>query len=332
MPSGCFLKIGVIGVNFKTADLALREKMARAAEDLMGEKALFFRHPTIVLSTCNRLEVYFSSKDLAEAHNDLLSFFKLRINGSFEQKLYTFFGYDCFSHLCFVASGLDSAILAETEIQRQVKNAYRNAHRVLALPSVLHYVFQKALRVSKQLRSRLVVEQGAPTLFGTLFHLMKGHFQDLSKIQILLVGNSEINRGFASFLERKKVKGYTFCTRAPSKVRGKAVGREELKSWNRYDMISSASYAKEFLIQGGSKREHLIFDLSVPRNVDPNVEKNSLVKLYNIEEIDQMIEQKTVARNVSLKQFEKWVQDYVLKLALAYRKRLLTRDVYALEL
>ncbi len=107
--SGCYLRVGVIGINYKTADLSLRETFARISERISGERALFLNHPTVLLSTCNRTEIYFSGEDLAEVHSDLLSFFRPYLNEPFEHLLYAYFGIDCFSHLSRVTSGLDSA-------------------------------------------------------------------------------------------------------------------------------------------------------------------------------------------------------------------------------
>lgn len=305
----CYLHLGMIGINYKTADLVLREAVARGAQSLAGEKRLFFRHPTILLSTCNRTEIYFSAEDLSEAHNDLLSFLRQQIQIPFEQKLYSFFGLDCFTHLCRVTAGLDSAILAETEIQRQVKGAYAEACEILALPSCVHYVFQKALRVAKTARSCFFLERGA--LFEMLWRLATEVFSDLSKKRILLVGYSEVNRRFFAFLERRRVFNVKFCTKT-----GHGCSREELLRWHAYDLICCATKADGYLIQGEGRKKHLIFDLSVPRNVDPKIRGNVL--LYNIEQIDQLIEQK---RTPSLEQSEIFVEQYALRLARLYREK-----------
>ena len=74
--SECVLKVGVIGINHKIANLAFREAMARGAATLSGEKALFFPHPVLLLSTCNRTEIYFGGNDLASIHSDLLEWLR----------------------------------------------------------------------------------------------------------------------------------------------------------------------------------------------------------------------------------------------------------------
>ena len=301
------LSIGILGINFKTAELALRESIARGAQSLSGERAIFFPHPIVVLSTCNRTEIYFSSDDLAAAHSDLLAHLRAQIDEEFEHRLYSYFGVDCFAHLCRVASGLDSAILAETEIQRQVKVAYAQARR---LPSCLHYAFQKALKVSKGVRNQLELEQGAPTLYGTLWRLA-----EWKKKKILLVGYSEINRGLISYLMHKGVDDLTLCTRDPASVSVEGIllrDRSILSDWQEYDVIVCASKANGYLIKGQGTDRHTIFDLSVPRNVDPQVG----ARVYNI---DQLIEQNDGA--MSLERCETFLWENVLKLTRIYRTK-----------
>lgn len=299
------LNVGVLGINFKTADLQLREAIARGAESLRGERALFFPHPIVLLSTCNRTEIYFSAEDLGAAHSDLLAVLRKSVEEPFEHRLYSYFGIDCFAHLCRVAAGLDSAILAETEIQRQVKVAYAQAR---ALPSCLHYVFQKALKVSKEVRSGLGVE--GPSLYGTLWQLA-----EWKRKRILLVGYSEINRGFASFLMHKGIEGFSLCTRNPAAVRLEGVDlrdRSVLDRWQEYELIVCASKAEEYLIQGKGDACHCIFDLSVPRNVDPEVGKTA--RLYNI---DQLIGQKGEAH--PFERCEALLWENVVRLTRIYR-------------
>ena len=318
---GCLLRVGVIGMNFKTAQIGLLEQISRAAQYLSGERGLFFKHPTIILSTCNRTEIYFSALDLAEAQGDILCFLRSHIEGSFEHKLYSYFGIDAFSHLCRVTAGLDSAILAETEIQRQVKLAYAKSKGTLILPECLHYVFQKALKIGKQVRSEAFLEKGSVTLYGTLWQRSIEILGDLKKRSILLIGYSEINRGFASFLLHRGVHDFFLCTTKPADVslEGAIVcGREVLNHWKNYDLIVCASKSAEYLIAGEGKGG-LIFDLSVPRNVDPAVQG---VQLMNIEQIHQLIERKQQSQGIRLAESETFIEKSVFHLARLYRAKI----------
>lgn len=320
----CLLRVGVIGINHKTADLSLREAIARGAESFSGERSLFSGYPTVVLSTCNRTELYFASDDPAQAHSALLAILRKQIAEPFEQRLYSYFGIDCFAHLCAVASGLDSAILGETEIQRQVKVAYARACSLIQLPSALHYIFQKSLKVGKEVRSELEMERGAPTLFGMIWQIASEKWNSPKGKKILLVGNSEINRGFAAFLMHKGIEQFTLCTRDPSSLRleGVRVGcRKLLAEWASYDWIVCASKAEDYLIRGKGAKEHLIFDLSVPRNVDPEVDLASSSALWNIEQVNQRIEGRRKAERDCLEKSHALVWHHVLRLARIYRQK-----------
>jgi len=300
------LSIAVLGINFKTADLQLREAVARGSQILGGERGIFFRHPLVLLSTCNRTEFYFSAGDLAEAHTDLLAHLRLQIGGFFEQRLYSCFGLDCFVHLCRVAAGLDSAMVGETEIQRQVRVAYSRAKW---LPSCLHYAFQKALKVSKLVRHQWELEKRTFTLYGTLWQLAEWKGK-----RILLVGYSEINRGLLSFLMHKGVVDISLCTKNPAAVKLENVhvcNRSVLNRWQTYDVIVCASQAENYLIRGQGHSGHFLFDLSVPRNVDPEVGKSAV--LYNI---DQLIEEQGTSR--CFERCEALIWENAVKLARIY--------------
>jgi glutamyl-tRNA reductase len=319
---GCYLRVGIIGINYKSSDLAFREKFSRVAEKLSGERALFFKHPTVLLSTCNRTEIYFSAEDLAEAHSDLLSFFRLHLFESFEHRLYAYFGLDCFCHLSRVASGLDSAILAETQIAAQVKQAYCLASQATLLPSSLHYIFQKSLRVAKFARNSFSLRKGDATLYGTLWQEAAKYFSDLKKAKILLVGYSEVNRGFGAFLLHRGVQGFSLSTRRPSlaSMEGALIkGRDLLERWTEFDWIVCAAKSEEYLIRGEGTGHHLIFDLSVPRTADPNIKKATL---WNIEQIDRFVEKNRRLAKEGLERGDAFVQEYVHRLAKIYRTKL----------
>ncbi len=269
--------VGVLGVNHKTADLALREELAQHASSLLNNP--FSPFPIVLLSTCNRVEIYFSTEDLAEGQRYLLSHFRKIIDSAFEQAFYSFFGRDCFFHLCKVAAGLDSAIIAESEIQRQIKVAYANAKH---LPSCLHFVFQKALKVSKEIRSKQHAQKG-PTLYSALWRLAE--WQNKS---VLLIGFSQINRGLISFLMHKGILNITLSTRHPEKVNIEGIrirDRSILQEWQKFDIVVSATQVTEYLIGGHPSKNCIIFDLSVPRSVDPSIG----AKIYNIEQVNEWI-------------------------------------------
>lgn len=310
--------IGVLGVNHKTADLGLREAIARVAREMHANP--FFPYPIVLLSTCNRTEIYFSGEDLAAVQSHLLSFFRKQIDALFEQAFYSFFGIDCFFHLCKVAAGLDSAIFAESEIQRQVKLAYANEKD---LPFAIHFVFQKALKISKEIRSKRE-PKSSPSLYNALWRLT-----DWQNRNILLVGYSQINQGLLSFLIHKGISAITLCTRTAAKVHWEGIrigDRNLLNQWQDYEIIVCAAEADRYLIEGQTEKKAVIFDLSVPRNVNPNVN----AKIYNIEEIHHWI-LKQQENGDLLEKDESIIWQNVIRLTKIYRAKKLFKTQRVLD-
>jgi glutamyl-tRNA reductase len=290
------MRTGVIGINHKLADLKLREKLAKAAmKRFTFGSEVPTAHPCLVLSTCNRTEIYFSSEDLSTTHSYILSILREEVAEEFDQKLYSFFGYDCFTHLCRVTAGLDSAIVAETEIQGQVKIAYENAASTLALSKDMHYLFQKAMKIAKQVRTELPIGRGIPDLEHAVMSTGKDIFTAPEEKQILFVGASAINLKIMAYLHAKKHQNITLCNRTAlddGKHARHLLPWDSLSEWHRYDWIIFGTKAPHHLI----KKEHLphecvgkklIIDLSVPRNVDPRLAKDERVTLLNIDQLNR---------------------------------------------
>lgn len=298
------MQIGVVGINHKLANLTLREHLARACQKRFGS-SLFNQdgeHFFVLLSTCNRTEVYFSSNDLALTHAFLLNILRHEVEEEFDQKLYSYFGRDCFLHLARVTAGLDSAIIAETEIQGQVKGAYENAIINPQLPEELHYLFQKSLKVGKQVRSELNIGRGIPEIEHALYHIGTHFFQqNQTNAKVLFVGTSDINLKILKYFMSKKIANVTICNRSKQHAEYAAkeyklhmLDWEQLTQWTQYDWVIFGTKAPEHL----AMREHLpavmnnpmlMIDLSVPRNVDPSISRHANVTLMNIDQINRTL-------------------------------------------
>lgn len=297
------MQSGVVGINHKLADLKLREKLAQICEEKL-EALRFFchgRHAFVQLSTCNRTEIYFSSDDLALAHSDLLNLLSpAKEEGEFDQKLYSYFGIDCFTHLAKVTAGLDSAIIGETEIQNQVKLAYEKAAS-FGLPHDLHFLFQKGLGIAKKVRTDLQLGRGMPNLEHAIFQTGRHFFNSSLLPKILFIGASDINLKVLCFLQSKGLTDLTLCNRSEiqekkrSLIPGvKVVKWEELNRWSQFDWVILATKAPSYLIhfcdiEEKNNSRKLIMDLSVPRNVNPKLGMHPQVTLMNIDQINRLL-------------------------------------------
>ncbi|MFT4553093.1 MAG: glutamyl-tRNA reductase [Chlamydiales bacterium] len=299
------MRVGVVGINHKSADLSLRENIAKACQQRFGAgSSTHGRHSFVLLNTCNRTEVYFSSENLADTHTYLLRVLRNDVLASFEHKLYSFFSYDCFSHLAHVTAGMDSAIFGETEIQGQVKQAYESVAICGELPSCIHFMFQKSLKIGKQVRFSFDLQRGMPNLETVVFQTGKSFFSSLYDKRILFVGASKINAGILKYFKTKDIGELTLCNR--SREHGEALGNQEgvkviswesLRCWQEYDMIIFGTKAPAFLltrelVQDPPISRKMIIDLSVPRNVEPEIGKLACITLLNIDQVDGIVEKK----------------------------------------
>jgi len=315
------MRIGVLGINYKSAPLDLREKIAEACRHLSPNK--------IVLSTCYRTEVYFSQDDLAEAQSELFYYLKKRAPHSQEYGFYTFFDAECFFHLACVTAGLDSAMLAESDVQRQVKLAYEETRLQQHLSAPLHYLFQKALKLGKTVRSTFPLFQTSFHLEGMIYQLVE---TILGTSDLLFIGNSDINRKMIHYFWRKGKRQMTLCTRDLASAEPFALDyqltlkdRSEIKNWHQYDGVIAATYSDEYLMtplmttRPGCTR--LILDLSVPRCVDPSCQTNPQLTLLNMEQIGTFFESYCSQRLSEVESIKNFLQASVEKYTALYEKK-----------
>jgi glutamyl-tRNA reductase len=309
------MRVGVIGINHKLADLKLREKLAKACQKWFSAAYSFHReHYFILLSTCNRTEVYFSSDDLPLTHTYLLGILRNEVEEEFDHKLYSYFGVDCFSHLARVTAGLDSAIVAETEIQGQVKSAYEALLDRRQLPKELHFLFQKSLHIAKKVRSGLQLGRGMPNLEHAIFNTGKHFFNSVEDARILFVGASEINRKILSYLKGKNLAHISLCNRSNDSAMAQNLGVHivnwsELSNWHHYDWIILGTKCPDYLINckdvsSSVQGQKLIMDLCVPRNVDPKIGRDARFTLLNIDQLNRLLKIRSHYMNHVLMQAE----------------------------
>jgi glutamyl-tRNA reductase len=299
------MRIGVLGLNHKIADLRLREAIAKACQRGFGDIGAEIQDGAyVVISTCNRTEVYFCSADLAESHSYILDVLRQDLEFDFEHRLYSYFGYDCFHHLARVTAGLDSAITGETEIQGQVKGSYELACQRDRVPPMMHFSFQKALKIGKTVRSRILKHRAQYDLEHAVLAAARHYFEDVGARRLLFVGASEINYKIFSYLQGSGIEKIALCNRSRSHALAFANEEEvdhlswdELDEWRHFDWIIFGTKCPDFVLAREDLREslpggRLLIDLSVPRNVDPHVGRHAQISLLNIDQVNRMVRHK----------------------------------------
>ncbi len=288
------MRIGVIGINHKLASIELREMVAKACHKYFANgKIAHANCAFVLLSTCNRTEVYFSTHELAATHSYILNLLRDELEIDFEQRIYSFFGADCFLHLTRVTSGLDSAILAETEIQGQVRTSYEAAARTATLPAELHFIFQKSLQIAKQARNKLPTSSGQVTLEHSIWRVCRK--RGLESPKILLMGASQVNLNLMHYLQRRSYGQITLCNRTIEKAQtyshsASILPWEKRADWPAYDIIVCATKAPYLLVTKPKKKQvqtKLFFDLAVPRNISS--ELGNIAPLFDIDKLQNLI-------------------------------------------
>lgn len=265
--------VGVLGINHKSASLEERERQARLFS--LNQQA-----GRVVLSTCNRTEIYFGQEMPLVA---------------MEPTFYTFSGVECFYHLACVAAGLDSALLAESAIKGQVAAAYETARQQGPLTPHLHYLFQKALKIAKDARSRFSLFQSKHHLEALIFKLIDSFLGESPSL--LFIGFSEVNRTIIHYLSQIKKYRMTLISRDLEVARPFALrygltlkNRDELTCAHFYEGIIAATRAESYLLSSfpSSSCTRLILDLSIPRTIDPKLAENPLLTLLNMQQMGEL--------------------------------------------
>lgn len=309
------LQMCCLGLNHRTSPLAVREQFAVAKRNLQHSNAAIAALPTVcecvLLSTCNRTELYYWSPDAAAARADIMRHFlgalpepeKKRISACF----YHYEGETALRHLACVAAGMDSMVIGETEIFGQLKDAYREAQSAGSTAAYSNRTFQRVFSIGKKVRTKTRITSGPTSVGAAAVQLAGDSLGGLAGVNVLIVGAGDIARSTAQSLSSRGAQGIFVANRSydkavdlAEKVGGRVIRFSE---WIPYleqidiVIVSTASPAyvvsPEVLSQVLCKRRgHPLFliDLSVPRNVDPHCGLLSGVYLYDLDKLQQIAE------------------------------------------
>ena len=316
------------GLSHKTAPVELRERIAlsgkaleRFYQDIKEEPAL---EGTVVLSTCNRVEVYSTTRDLEAGKKALRELVarRLEVDDKYlDRVLYMPNCYQAIEHLFRVASGLESMVLGETEILGQVRGAYDQARERGVSSGVLNTLFQKAISVGKRVRTETGLDRNAVSISYAAVEKAKQVFGSLKGRTVLVVGAGKMSGLALGYLMDNGVttvvvsnRSYDRALELAQKVGGEAVRLnrlyEELKT---ADIVISCTAASHYVIRREDlepcleKRstELLLIDIAVPRDIDPAISGIPGVHLYDIDDLNNVVESNLLARQRAARQAER---------------------------
>lgn len=316
----------VVGINHKSAPVNVREKFAL---DTNKAKLLLKRlyqgkklRELAVISTCNRVELYGVSGGVEEAKNELYRVFyqsdMVDEKIEWDSYIYTHENKEAISHLFSVTSSLDSLILGENQITKQVRDAYDLATHTEVIGPYLNQLFHKAFFVAKRVKTETDISKGNISVGSAGVLLAKKIFGKLTDKKVLLLGAGEIGELVVRYLNDLVDSGNTFImNRTLSKAQNLEVQNLGIaKDFQDFEevileadiVVSSMSAGYEFLDQDLFKkimtkrknRSLFVIDLGVPRNIDETVGELSNLYLYNVDDLKEISEENKQARLESL--------------------------------
>ncbi len=311
----------VVGLSHKTAPVDVREQLAfkpTALADVCRRIISADGAPeAMVLSTCNRVEVYAVASSPDEGFNRLSRFLAECANGYDHHKLnphlYHYPGNEAIGHIFRVASSLDSMVLGEPQILGQFKNAFDSALTAKSTGTILNKIAQKAISVAKRVRTETRIAENAVSVSYAAVELARKVFSDLSQKRVMLLGAGEmaelalrhlINGGVQQVLVSTRTLANAealveqFCTE--TEIDAQAVPFEDFAdTLTQVDIVICSTGAPEPVISRQmaeaviSARKHqpiFMVDISVPRNIAPDVNQVNDVYLYDIDDLQQVVD------------------------------------------
>ncbi|MBG3012800.1 glutamyl-tRNA reductase [Proteus faecis] len=321
-----------LGINHKTAPVALREKVSFSPDTMGDALNNLLQQPAVrggvVLSTCNRTELYLSMEDKENSHEQLIrwlcQYHQIEPN-ELKNSVYWHQDNQAVSHLMRVASGLDSLVLGEPQILGQVKKAFADSQNYHSLSSELERLFQKSFSVAKRVRTETQIGANAVSVAFAACTLARQIFESLSSLTILLVGAGETIELVARHLREHQVKKIVIANRTKERAQRLAneVDAEVItlsdidECLSQADIVISSTASPLPIIGKGmveralKKRRNqpmLLVDIAVPRDIEQDIEKLNNVYLYSVDDLEAIIQHNREQRQAAAIQAEHIVQ------------------------
>lgn len=324
----------VLGINHKTAPVSLRERVIFSPDMLGNALHSLNQQPLVqggvVLSTCNRTELYLSiekNNDGSALHqliNWLCQYHKLPID-DLKKSLYWYKDFEMVNHLMRVACGLDSLVLGEPQIFGQVKKAFAQSQECHKLNNELERLFHKSFSVAKRVRTETDIGSSAVSVAFAACTLARQIFVSMSEVNVLLIGAGETIELVARYLREHQVKKMMIANRTLE--RAQVLANEVQADFITLPEIDSRLYKADIIISSTASplpiigkgmverslkarrnQPMLFIDIAVPRDIEPEVGKLSNVYLYTVDDLNAIIEHNLSQRKAAAVQAEDIIQ------------------------
>lgn len=320
-----------ISINHRTAPVELRETVHLKEDEILPFINLAKENHIkegLILSTCNRTEIFGIPGNNELSHDkfqNLLLNFKHAQSIS-DQHFQKFVSRDAIRHLFCVATGIDSLLVGDNQVFKQVKDSFQVAEESGFAGYIMHRIFDAAIRTGKRAISETAISEGAVTVSYAAVQLTEKIFSNLNKKSALVIGTGETGEIAAKHLSERGI-GTLYLTnrtqekakRLAEKLNAKVIPFSEFKeSIFKYDIIISATAAPEILISKDDvkaalkKRNNnpmILMDIAVPRDIDPETRKIDYVFYHDLDSLNIIVEQNLTRRKSEIPKVEKIIEE-----------------------
>jgi glutamyl-tRNA reductase len=329
------MSIVLIGLSHHSSPVALRERFAFAEARVPATLELLRQtgvaDEALILSTCNRVEIYAATsleprKAFAELQNFLVTCHDYR--DPLTDEIYRLAEPQSVQHLFRVASGLDSMVLGETEILGQLKRAYEIALQHGCTGNRLNKAFQRAFNVAKHIRTETNIQRGSISVASVAVELAEKIFSELKEHEVMVIGAGDtsektaralLSRGARSIIVANRT--YERAVELAAELGGRATQFDDWgKEFERVDIVISSTSAPHYildraklepLMKSRRNRPLLLIDIAVPRDIDPEVNLMDDVYLYNVDDLQGIADDYLKLRKEEIARCEQIIRDKV---------------------
>ncbi len=328
------MSLSVIGVNHHQT-VEFREKLAFAAEDIPSALQQLTEDGeisgSVILSTCNRVEIYFYSESPFAYKRvlDLLSIHSNVEHSEIETNTYHYTHEDAIRHLLKVCCGVDSIVLGEPQILEQAKLAYQRAKDSGCAGSILGHIFERTFAIAKRLRTETEISNGSVSTSKAAVDLVRQQLGSLADKRVLIIGAGKIATLAAKYFDHYGVGEMVIVNRTLARAeavaslfQAKALPLSELKTaLHEADIVVSCTSAESFVITremlaeifAETCQDRVLVDLAVPRDIDPEVRELPQVQLFDVDVLDNVTDANREQRRLAAKEIEARIEDEVQK-------------------
>ncbi len=308
----------LVGTSHHHAPVEVRERLAFGGEaaGALAARLAAGDGEAVALATCNRVCLYLAHDDATEARARATAELQALSDlpaAALESALYVKFGADAALHLFRVAAGLDSMVPGETQILGQVRSAFEMADRQGAAGPVLHRLFRQALHAGKRVRHETGIAENPASVSSAAAELAARVFDDLGSRTILLVGAGKMAELAAANLLSRGVGRLVVANRSLERAQplaerfgGRAVGLDTLEEQlAAADVVIASTGARELVLTAGQVERALrrrrgtpvfFIDIAVPRDLDPAINDLDGCYLYDIDDLERVVEESVAGR------------------------------------